>query len=351
MQNWRRHSIFWPLLLIAAGVLLFVNNLGNLPGTTWEIILKMWPVILIAAGLDGYWRGEGYTGSTVVTGLGVLFLLGNLGYLTLGTWDLILRLWPLIIMAVGLDLLIGKKRPWSAIAGIVVGLAITAGIFWLVVTSSFTTSYNAEDVSLNRSGANAARGTISLPVGLLEVQAGAEGDTLLNGSLRVNNNEYVEKSVSVTGGTANFNLEGRGYAGFIPFSSRGGQEEWLVRLNAQSAYDLDIKVAVGESRLDLTGLKFTYLSVETAVGKMVLTLPESGSFSGKIQAAIGLTEIWLPKGAPVRIRFERALTSTTQPSDFTISGSMVSSPAFTEGSGMDLTVSAAIGAINVRYLP
>ena len=351
MQNWRRHSIFWPLLLIAAGVLLFANNIGSLPGSAWEAILNLWPVILIAAGLDGFWRGEGYTGATVVTGLGVLFLWANLGHLTISIWDLVLRLWPLIIVAVGLDLLIGKRRPWSAIAGILVGMVITAGIFWLVVNSSFTTSYNSEEVSLSRSGANAARGTISLPVGKLNLAAGAEGDILLSGGLKVNSNETVNRSVSVANGVATFNLQGRGMSGFVPFTNRGGQEEWTVRLNAEPGYDLDIKLAVGDSTLDLTGLKISSLSVETAVGKTVLTLPENGSFTGKIKAAIGLTEIWVPNGAPVRILFERALTGTTQPPDFTVSGRTVSSPAYTGASGIDLTVSAAIGAINVRYLP
>lgn len=346
MQNWRRHSIFWPLLLIAAGVLLFANNIGSLPGSSWEAILNLWPVILIAAGLDGFWRGEGYTGATVVTGLGVLFLLGNLGYLTLSAWDLILRLWPLIIVAVGLDLLLGKRRPWSAIAGILVGLVITGGIFWLVVNSSFTTNYESQEVSLNRSGANAARGTISLPVGKLNLSAGAEGDVLLSGSLTTNS-----RDVSLTGGTNSFKLEGRGMRGFVPFTNRGGQEEWTVQLNTEPGYDLDIKLAVGDSTLDLTGLKISSLTVETAVGKTVLTLPENGSFTGKIKAAIGLTEIWVPKGAPVRILFERALTSTTQPPDYSVSGRTVSSPTYTGASGIDLTVSAAIGAINVRYLP
>lgn len=351
MNEWRRHSIFWPLLLIAAGVLLFVNNMGSLPGTTWDVIFRLWPVILIAAGLDGFWKGEGYAGATVVTGLGVLFLLGNLGYLTLSSWDLILRLWPLMIVAIGLDLLIGKRRPWSALAGILVGLAVTAGIFWLVVNASFTTNYNMEEVNLNRSGANAARGVISLPVGKLNLAAGAEGDTLLSGNLQVNSSESVTREVSVANGIATFDLEGRGYAGYVPLSNRSGQEEWNLRLNSEPSYDLTVKVAVGDSTLDLTGLNITNLSVEAAIGKMVLTLPKSGTFSGDIQAAIGLTEIWVPKGAPVRIRMERALTGTTQPADFVINGQNVSSPTYTEGSGMDLTVHAAIGAINIRYLP
>ena len=274
MQNWRRHGIFWPLLLIAAGVLLFLNNMGTLPGSSWDSIFRLWPVILIAAGLDGFWKGEGYTGATVVTGLGVLFLLGNLGYLTLSTWDLILRLWPLIIVAIGLDLLIGKRRPWSAVAGILVGLVVTAGIFWLVINTSLTTNFNMEEVNLNLSGANAVRGTISMPVGKLNLAAGAEGDTLISGNLQVNSAELVARNVSVANGTATFTLEGRGYAGYMPFSNRGGQEAWDLRLNPEPSYDLTVKVAVGDSMLDFTGVNLTHLSVEGAIGKIVLTLPE-----------------------------------------------------------------------------
>jgi hypothetical protein len=59
----------------------------------------------------------------------------------------------------------------------------------------------------------------------------------------------------------------------------------------------------------------------------------------------------VPKGAPVRVHFESALTGTSQPSDFVRNGRTVTSPNYAEGAGMDLTVSAAIGAINVRYLP
>ena len=135
MQTWRRHSIFWPLLLIAAGILLFMNNLGQLPGTTWDVVLRLWPVLLIAAGLDGFWRGEGYAGATVVTGLGVIFLLGNLGYLTFTAWDLILRLWPILLVAVGLDIILGQRRPWSAVIGVLIGLVVTAGIFWVIVNA------------------------------------------------------------------------------------------------------------------------------------------------------------------------------------------------------------------------
>jgi hypothetical protein len=43
--------IFWPLLLIAAGVLFLLSNLNVLPFNPWEL-WKLWPLILVVIGLD-----------------------------------------------------------------------------------------------------------------------------------------------------------------------------------------------------------------------------------------------------------------------------------------------------------
>ncbi len=47
-----RRSIFWPLLLIIAGVLLLLANFGLIRANAWDLIQNGWPVLLIAAGLD-----------------------------------------------------------------------------------------------------------------------------------------------------------------------------------------------------------------------------------------------------------------------------------------------------------
>jgi hypothetical protein len=351
MENWRRHSIFWPLLLIAAGVFLFVNNLSLLPGTSWELVMRLWPLLLIAAGLDGFWRGEGYAGATVVTGLGVIFLLSNLGYMAFTAWDSILRLWPIILVAVGLDIIIGRRRPWSAAIGILAGAVITGGIFWVIINSSFSTAYQTQTVSFNLDQAQTVQGTISLPVGKLSLSGGAEGNTLLSGNVKMSSGENFIKNFSGSGSSTAFDLQSQGFSSFVPFSTNSGQEDWKVLLNPSPTYAFEVKMAVGESNLDLSGLKVSDFTMQTAVGKTVVTLPAKGPFTGRIETAVGETLIYLPKGAPVRVHFDRALTSTTQPSDFSVSGKFVTSPSFTEANGIDISVSQAIGAINVMYLP
>lgn len=47
-----RGSIVLPLLLIAAGVILLLNKLEHLPWTVWDLLGKLWPILLIALGLD-----------------------------------------------------------------------------------------------------------------------------------------------------------------------------------------------------------------------------------------------------------------------------------------------------------
>lgn len=48
----RRGAVVFPLLLIAVGVILLLNNLGRLPWTVWETLAKLSPVLLISLGLD-----------------------------------------------------------------------------------------------------------------------------------------------------------------------------------------------------------------------------------------------------------------------------------------------------------
>src|SRR5512138_1716510 len=160
-----------------------MNNLGQLPGGSWDSIFRLWPVLLIVAGLDGFWRGQGYAGATVVTGLGVIFLLGNLGTLPVSALSLLLRLWPLFLVAIGLDILLGQRRVWSPVLGILLGLAITAGVFLLVVSApQVAANLVSQEIRLNLNDASSANGRVVMAVGRLGLSGGAQGGDLVSGS-------------------------------------------------------------------------------------------------------------------------------------------------------------------------
>ena len=47
-----RPGLFWPLVIIGAGALLLLDNLGWLPAGWWAALRQLWPVLIILLGLD-----------------------------------------------------------------------------------------------------------------------------------------------------------------------------------------------------------------------------------------------------------------------------------------------------------
>lgn len=56
----KKHSIFFPLVLISAGVLWILVNMGTIPADNLWALTRVWPVLLIGAGLGliarSYWE-------------------------------------------------------------------------------------------------------------------------------------------------------------------------------------------------------------------------------------------------------------------------------------------------------
>jgi cell wall-active antibiotic response 4TMS protein YvqF len=49
--NMRGHDVFWPLVLVAAGVLLLLQNLGLIASNSIDRFLNLWPLLLVLLGI------------------------------------------------------------------------------------------------------------------------------------------------------------------------------------------------------------------------------------------------------------------------------------------------------------
>src|SRR3972149_730312 len=79
-----RPNLFWPIVLIGAGVIFLLNNTGVITGNPWPVILNLWPVLLIVAGLDILLGRQSSAGPAIGAILGLLLVGGVLGVLTAG---------------------------------------------------------------------------------------------------------------------------------------------------------------------------------------------------------------------------------------------------------------------------
>ena len=85
MNARRRRGVFWPLLLIALGLLFLLQTLGLISGVSWLAIASLWPILLILIGLDiafaGRWPVPTLVAEVLViaVGLALVAYAPNLG--------------------------------------------------------------------------------------------------------------------------------------------------------------------------------------------------------------------------------------------------------------------------------
>lgn len=90
------------------------------------------------------------------------------------------------------------------------------------------------------------------------------------------------------------------------------QATWDIGLNPDVPVDLAVDIALGDARIDLTGLMVSGFTVTVGVGTAAIVIgdePISSSEASRIQVGVGDVDLVVPAGAPVRIRVTAGLGS------------------------------------------
>ena len=349
LENRPRRShggFFWPLLLIAVGVVVLLNNTGRLSGDMWNSILRLWPLIFILMALDSIFKREGVVGAALVVGLGTLFLLSNFGFLTLSVWSTLLRLWPLFLLAWGFDILVGRRSWLASLAGAVVILAILVGlVFSIGMTFDRGQAASGQVRQALESGADSAKISIEPGAGGLYLKKLVEPVALVMGSIRDEELIRITESYTLENGQANYSLR-IAQGNFILTDAE--TYDWNLGLATDIPIDLHVGMGAGEVKLDLTGLNLSALDVQLAVGDGEIVLPASCSFSGEIENAIGMLEITIPSGVEVVIEVDKALSTVQVGSGIVQDGDVYSTGGGGAKYRITLKVSQAIGTIILK---
>lgn len=349
-EDRKPRSLFFPLLLVAAGVLLFLVNIGTIEGTAWDNISLYWPVILIIGGLDGLYKRDGWVGPLVFLGLGTVLLLGNMGILPASAWALLIRLWPVILIAIGLDVAFGRSRTaLNTILRVGLGILLVAGIIWIALSSPFGMGVKVTPVEQALDGATESQISLTIPVGKLDLSGGAENELLLSGSAKLPNSlDLVQDYNEPENGRSILELNTRGTT-TIPLGT--SSLEWGFKVNSNIPVNLQTSVAVGEMNIDLSKVQMQQLKLEEAVGEISVILPCTQDGSAHFELAVGELVIYVPKGCDVNINLDTGLVHTDLPSGYLRVNDNVSNQNAEIGSPtLDLQIEVAVGEVRIREL-
>lgn len=359
----RSGAVWWGVILIAGGLALLASQL-----VPQFQLWRFWPLIIIAFGIRAMfgssgtpWSIKALTEGLSTVAVGLIFLGQMLGYLAWDVWLNILRLWPLLLVALGLEIAgKGLRSEWVRALGNVVvigGLAYGALVMtstggWppvIVVPAGETLPF--EFGADNLSSAEEGTARIEGGVGELTVSAGPELATAKGHS-------PFEPEFEVTRdpGTADVMI-GLGEHTWGPTDSN---TELDVTLSEDVVWDLDISAGVTEYDIDLTDLMLSALVLDAGVSDGTVTLGDSdaaGIDEGipvEIESGVSALRIRIPEGDNVRVTIQQGLTGVDMRGswdrDRDEDTSVYESDRFDDdGAYWDIEIQAGIGGITVEY--
>ncbi len=295
----------------------------------------------------------GIVGPILLIAAGVFFLLSNMGLISWSFWDAIWRLWPIALIAVGLDLLIGRR---SLLASLIVAIVtigmLVAGFFWLD-SGPAAGGEITDTIGESLSGAESAEVTLDFGVGRATLGALPAGsDSLVEGSIERPDDRgaRVEQSYEVDGGVAIYELRTEGSFQIIPFFGPPDDNWfWDLQLNPDVPMDLTVNTGVGETTLDLRALTLSDLHVDTGVGETTVILPGGGQLEASVNGGVGELIIEIPDGIPARIDVDTGLGATDVSGDFEQDGDVFTSPGYEDAPDrITLEIDAGVGQVTVR---
>ena len=296
--------------------------------------------------MDERRRRDSLVGPVILIGLGVVFLLNNLGVLSLNVWDAVFNLWPVLLIAAGLDILIGRRSGCGAVVSLLLTLALLVGALWLLETGVIGQTMTSEEIVQAVGGATQAKIELAPAVGDLQIEPLPASEDLVRGTVNLRSGERLEREFEVTDETASFALRSAG--DFAGTCSAG--QGWNLALSSDLPLDLETSIAVGQTDVDLTGLTVSDLEASMALGQITLILPDEGDFQARIDGAIGQIVIVIPEGMEARVRLDTALVGKQLPDEYQHQDDVYTSPGYAGAENrVDLQVDLAMGSVTIRH--
>jgi hypothetical protein len=288
----------------------------------------------------------------ILIAAGVVLLLNNLGLLGWDVWGALARLWPVLLIAAGLDLLVGRR---SALLSLLIGLAALAalagGAWYLGVRPGALAAASSEPVDYALQGAERADVDLSLNAGEVRVSALNAPGALANGMIYLGRGERLERDFAVRGGEAHLRLHAAGPPN-MSFGPADTAQPWDLRLSREVPTRLRVSTGAGRAVLDLSQIQLTSLEVSAGVGATELMLPARGRITASISAGVGETVVRVPVRMAARIHASGGLGDVSVDSRFAREGEYYTTPGYdTASDRVDLEISSGVGAIRVETLP
>ena len=207
-------------------------------------------------------RRSSIVGPLLLILLGLFLLAQSLGFIDWSVWEALWRLWPVCLIALGLDMLLGRRSSWGRTAAVLLTVAAVAVALMVArplrVETPALPAEPAQPVQQVQSGAEQvisrplgeateAQVVIHSQISVLTVGGGNLGDRLVQGTVVPLTNESITEEYHVDGSVAYYELRSTVHG---PLDSQHGQGMTGDLQEAEEIIDLMVSGGIGQIRLE-----------------------------------------------------------------------------------------------------
>lgn len=246
--------------------------------------------------------------------VGLVLFLNTLDKLDWSIWWQILSLWPVLLIAVGIELLF--KKTSLAFLGLLSPVLIILAIFGPVFfnqTDTLVPSFALNEYSWSENPDSVVtKATLSLSISRGELEISRSEKGLIETKLRYSGRKpYCALHYYDSDSSASLDIRKRGDNWRNNFWKNIKDNDWNVKLSGAPLFDLRIYSATSNAFLDLSEIRVEKLRLETDVGKAKIKLGKLvPNISAQIESDISDVNILVPKESGLRITSDADLSST-----------------------------------------
>lgn len=292
-------------------------------------------------------KGRGAIGGLILILIGIFWLMTSFGVITWSFFDVMFRLWPLILVVIGINIIFRAKSYIRY---------ITWGIFFItIVLFGFYSQYNYENnVDFNTSPNFVQEGNPEITSGKLKLQLGGGnikinsiGDKLIKAKVP---DSEVRKDIKFSNNNTKVDIDIEQKSEFV-YLNKQKSYDYNFNLNDNVLWNIDIDTGAINGTLDFSNLKISKLDIDMGVSNLNLIFGDNQD-NTKVDIGGGISnlEITIPDKLGVRVDFDGGIKNTNiSKLGWKKTAHYYVSPNYDEAvNKLDIDVDTGIGKFDVR---
>lgn len=281
-------------------------------------------------------------GPIALIAIGLFFLVNRLNLITDLYWLDVLRLWPLLLVFLGLNVLaLQAPRPYASLLSGGIALVAVLSFGFVLLNGLGGTPFSSrleigdwqtKPIQFKANGVETAVYDLTIGPPGADLTALEDSNDLIAGTIAYQDDYLFD--TRVTGSRASVRLAPQNQSEewvFLPdyWRQYGEANRWQLGLNGRVPAALTLEAVAGRSLLDLRDLQLESLTLAVNAGDVELllpggdynadlatnaatveiTLPENGRHAITLAVNAGSATLHLPPGMALRVELDRALGS------------------------------------------